>query len=183
MDPLNWRCRTPIENDDIPASYVPKDPGSPNLRWWARGVFPSPPKRKVFRFHETILSFGEPGSLGVSLLEGTEAEAQAEAHGFSEWMVFGPIPWATEALDAPRRPGLQDGRASEGVICMERLGCFPSNTSIKDPYILYRCKPSIVILLLAKIEWPIRYVGSFESHQHCEVPIGEGYENGIFHYP
>ena len=133
MDPLNWRCRTPIENDDIPASYVPKDPGSPNLRWWARGVFPSPPKRKVFRFHETILSFGEPGSLGVSLLEGTEAEAQAEAHGFSEWMVFGPIPWATEALDAPRRPGLQDGRASEGVICMERLGCFPSNTSIKDP--------------------------------------------------
>ena len=24
----------------------------------------SPPQRKVFRFHETILSFGEPGSLG-----------------------------------------------------------------------------------------------------------------------
>ncbi len=24
----------------------------------------SPPKRKVFRFHETILSFGEPGYLG-----------------------------------------------------------------------------------------------------------------------
>ena len=30
---------------------------------WARGV-ESSPKRKVFRFHETIISFGEPGSLG-----------------------------------------------------------------------------------------------------------------------
>ena len=27
----------------------------------------SPPKRKVFRFHETILSFGEPGSLGIHI--------------------------------------------------------------------------------------------------------------------
>ena len=27
----------------------------------------SPPKRKVFGFHETILSFGEPGSLKVEI--------------------------------------------------------------------------------------------------------------------
>lgn len=59
----------------------------------------------------------------------------------------------TEALDAPRRPGLQDGRASEGVICMDRLGCFPSNPLIKDPY-QNRSKPSIVILLLAFWEPP-----------------------------
>ena len=30
----------------------------------SKGCTSSPPKRKVFRFHETILSFGEPGSLG-----------------------------------------------------------------------------------------------------------------------
>ena len=36
-------------------------------RMRARGV-QSPPQRKVFRFHETILSFGEPGSLGCVIL-------------------------------------------------------------------------------------------------------------------
>ena len=48
---------------------------SPNVRGWARGVHgvQSHPKRKVFRFHETILSFGEPGSLrpGLTCLAGT----------------------------------------------------------------------------------------------------------------
>ena len=43
-------------------SDSPRDPGSPNVRGWERGV-QSPPKRKMFRFHETILRFGEPGSL------------------------------------------------------------------------------------------------------------------------
>ena len=31
------------------------------------GGVESPPKRKVFRFHETILSFGEPGSLEICI--------------------------------------------------------------------------------------------------------------------
>ena len=39
------------------------DPGSPCQMMSFRGV-QSPPKRRVFRLHETILSFGEPGSLG-----------------------------------------------------------------------------------------------------------------------
>ena len=43
-------------------SWNPKDPGSPNVRGWARGV-QSPPKRIVFRF-QYHSQFGEPGSLG-----------------------------------------------------------------------------------------------------------------------
>ena len=40
-------------------TYFPRHPPSYCHDWGVR----SPPKRIVFRFHETILSFGEPGSL------------------------------------------------------------------------------------------------------------------------
>ena len=43
---------------------TPRDPITLSEDDW--GV-QSPPKRKVFRFHETILRFGEPGSLGYVL--------------------------------------------------------------------------------------------------------------------
>ena len=42
--------------------YNPLQIQSPSQ--WMIGGVQSPSKRKVFRFHETILSFGEPGSLG-----------------------------------------------------------------------------------------------------------------------
>ena len=42
--------------------FYPRDPITLSDDDW--GV-QSPPKRKVFRFYETILSFGEPGSLGL----------------------------------------------------------------------------------------------------------------------
>ncbi len=46
----------------------PKDPEVPCKRMSFRGTI-TETKRKVCRFHETILSFGEPGSLGIGIQE------------------------------------------------------------------------------------------------------------------
>ena len=40
----------------------PRDPITLSKDDWG---IQSPPKSEVFRFHETILRFGEPGSLGL----------------------------------------------------------------------------------------------------------------------
>ena len=42
---------------------IPKNPGSP-CQMMSKGCIITETKRKVFRFHDTILSLGEPGSLG-----------------------------------------------------------------------------------------------------------------------
>ncbi len=55
----NFHITTRAKNLKI--MVIPRDPITLSEDNW--GV-QSPPKRKVFRFHETILSFGEPGSLG-----------------------------------------------------------------------------------------------------------------------
>ena len=61
-------CPTPMNTVGEARTKIPLcpwDPGSPYVSGWWRGVLHHQNETQVvFRFHETILSFGEPGSLG-----------------------------------------------------------------------------------------------------------------------
>ena len=59
----HWCMLFPLLTQIHPEQSFPRHPMTLSEDDW--GV-QSRPKRKVFRFHETILSFGEPGSLGFS---------------------------------------------------------------------------------------------------------------------
>ena len=64
----------------------------------SKGCFSSPAKRKVFRFHAPILSFGEPGSLGIKGQRGL-VYPSSHSHGSERWApgrcVEGLLPWAS----------------------------------------------------------------------------------------
>ena len=67
--PIPFKEKTEIDRKSKPEYHpinpcnIPRDPGSLCQRM-SKGCPSSPPKHKVLRLHETILSFGEPGSLG-----------------------------------------------------------------------------------------------------------------------
>ena len=83
----------------------------------------SPPKRKVFRFHETILRFGEPGSLGY---DGNKTPVFDWDNGFS---VFGyriVKPLETGRLGAMLHPAM-NGHPSETKpgVCVVKISHHP----------------------------------------------------------
>ena len=70
---VDGRNLTQVDMENIPCSiwlhiYTLRILAHLVVKWWGLGCFSSPKRNEpvsVFGFHDTFLSFGEPGSLGI----------------------------------------------------------------------------------------------------------------------
>ena len=93
---------------------IPKNPGSP-CQMMSKGCIITETKRKVFRFHDTILSLGEPGSLGwrFGALPTTEFSMVHFAPGF--FFLQSSEPWKYNWVDLGNRSGSRNAVTSNAV--------------------------------------------------------------------